>query len=264
MWPVLRRLLRYGRPHVGVLVLAFLGSAVVGLAMGGYAYLTGPALRFLLSGGEEGFASAQRVPWLADLPREAALWGFPLLMMVVGAAKGVGYLTQFYFMGMFAQRVSKDLRRDLFLRLTSLSPAQLARQRTGDLLSRFSSDVTAVEAAAMYTVGAYIRDTLQALILTGVALSMSPLLGGVMLLVVPLAALPASRLMRKVLKRTREGQTQLGNLAGQLHEGLGGLRTIQAFNGQEAELARFSAHAQAHEKALVSAAWARGAVPGLM
>ena len=85
-----------------------------------------------------------------------------------------------------------------------------------------------------------------------------------MLAVLPLAALPASRLTRKVLKRTREGQAQLGQLAGQLQEGLGGLRTIQAFNGQAAELARFAAHAKAHEEALVRAAWARGAVPGLM
>jgi len=264
MQTVLWRLLRYARPHVGVLLLAFVGMAAVGLTTGAYAYLTGPALRFLLSGGEEGFASAQRVPWLADLPREAALWGFPLVMVIVGAAKGVGYLAQFYFMGLFAQRVVKDLRRDLFLRLTELSPAQLARERMGDLLSRFSSDVSAVEAAAMYTVGSYLRDSLQVIILAGVALAMSPLLGGLMLLVIPLAALPASKLTRKVLKRTREGQTQLGNLAGQLHEGLGGLRTIQAFNGQDAELARFSAFAQAHEKAVVSAAWARGAVPGLM
>ncbi|NOJ82667.1 ABC transporter ATP-binding protein [Myxococcus xanthus] len=264
MHSVLWRLLRYARPHFGVLLLAFVGMAAVGLTTGAYAYLTGPALRFLLSGGEEGFASAQRVPWLADLPREAALWGFPLVMVIVGAAKGVGYLAQFYFMGLFAQRVVKDLRRDLFQRLTALSPAQLARERMGDLLSRFSSDVSAVEAAAMYTVGSYLRDTLQVIILAGVALAMSPMLGGLMLLVIPLAALPASKLTRKVLKRTREGQTQLGNLAGQLHEGLGGLRTIQAFNGQAAELARFSAFAQAHEKAVVSAAWARGAVPGLM
>ena len=264
MGPVLLRLLRYARPHRAVLGVAFVCMAVVGLATGAYAYLTGPALRFLLSGGQEGFASAQRVPWLADLPREAALWGFPLVMMVVGAAKGVGYLGQFYFMGLFAQRVVKDLRRELFLRLTSLSPSQLSKQRMGDLLSRFSSDVEAVHGAAMYTVGAYLRDSLQAIILTAVALSMSPVLGGVMLLVIPLAALPASGLMRKVLRRTREGQTQLGHLAGQLHEGLGGLRTIQAFNGQEAELSRFSAHARAHEKAVVSAAWARGGVPGLM
>ncbi|NVJ25944.1 ABC transporter ATP-binding protein [Myxococcus sp. AM011] len=260
----LLRLLRYARPHVAVLAVAFVCMAVVGLATGAYAYLTGPALRFLLSGGEGGFTGAARVPWLSSLSRDAALWGFPLVMVVVGAVKGVGYLGQFYFMGLFAQRVVKDVRRELFTKLTSLSPAQLARERQGDLLSRFTSDVTAVEAAAMYTVGSYLRDSLQVIILAGVALSMSPLLGGLMLVVIPLAALPASRLTRKVLKGTREGQTQLGHLAGQLHEGLGGLRTIQAFNGQSAELARFASHAKAHEDAVVGAAWARGAVPGVM
>ncbi|NTX66924.1 ABC transporter ATP-binding protein [Myxococcus sp. CA051A] len=260
----LLRLLRYARPHVAVLVVAFVCMALVGVTTGAYAYLTGPALRFLLSGGEDGFSGANSVPWLSSLPRDAALWGFPLLMVVVGVVKGVGYLGQFYFMGLFAQRVVRDVRRELFMKLTSLSPAQLARQRQGDLLSRFTSDVTAVEAAAMYTVGSYLRDSLQVIILAGVALSMSPLLGGLMLVVIPLAALPASKLTRKVLKGTREGQTQLGHLAGQLHEGLGGLRTIQAFNGQSAELARFASHAKAHEDAVVGAAWARGAVPGVM
>ncbi|NTX41156.1 ABC transporter ATP-binding protein [Myxococcus sp. CA033] len=260
----LLRLLRYARPHVAVLVVAFVCMAVVGVTTGAYAYLTGPALRFLLSGGEDGFSGANSVPWLSSLPRDAALWGFPLLMVVVGVVKGVGYLGQFYFMGLFAQRVVRDVRRELFMKLTSLSPAQLARERQGDLLSRFTSDVTAVEAAAMYTVGSYLRDSLQVIILAGVALSMSPLLGGLMLVVIPLAALPASKLTRKVLKGTREGQTQLGHLAGQLHEGLGGLRTIQAFNGQSAELARFASHAKAHEDAVVGAAWARGAVPGVM
>jgi subfamily B ATP-binding cassette protein MsbA len=261
---VLLRLLRYGRPHVSVLVAAFACMAVLGLGTGAYAYLMGPALRFLLSGGTEGFGGTHAVPWLSELPREAALWGFPVVVVLIGLVKGVGYLGQFYFMGLFAQRVVKDLRREFFLRLTSLSPSQLSKERVGDLLSRFSTDIQMVEWAAMYTVGSYLRDTLQILVLAGVALSMSPLLGGIMLAVIPLAALPASRLTRKALRRTREGQTQLGQLAGQLHEGLGGLRTIQAFNGQAAELSRFAAHTKAHEKAVVSAAWARGAVPGLM
>ncbi|WP_044191445.1 ABC transporter ATP-binding protein [Hyalangium minutum] len=261
---VLWRLLRYGRPHVSVLVAAFGCMAVLGLGTGAYAYLMGPALRFLLSGGTEGFGGEHAVPWLSKLPRETALWGFPVVVVLIGLIKGVGYLGQFYFMGLFAQRVVKDLRREVFLKLTALSPSQLSKERVGDLLSRFSTDMTAVEWAAMYTVGSYLRDSLQVLVLAGVALSMSPLLGGVMLAVIPLAALPASRLTRKALKRTREGQSQLGQLAGQLHEGLGGLRTIQAFNGQAAELERFSAHTKAHEKAVVSAAWARGAVPGLM
>jgi ATP-binding cassette, subfamily B, bacterial MsbA len=264
MGRTLWRLLGYARPHVGVLVAAFGCMAVLGLATGAYAYLMGPALRFLLSGGAEGFGGARPVPWLSGLPREAALWGFPAVVLVLAGVKGVGYLGQFYFMGWFAQKVVADLRRELFVRLTSLSPGQLARERVGDLLSRFSSDVQAVELAAMYTVGSYLRDSLQVVVLAGVALSISPVLGGLMLGVLPLAALPASKLTRKALKGTREGQVQLGHLAGQLQEGLGGLRTIQAFNGQAAELARFSAHARAHEEAMVRAAWARGGVPGVM
>lgn len=260
----LSRLLRYARPHTGVLLLALVCMVVLGLGTGAYAYLMGPALRFLLSGGAEGFGGAAPVPWLSSLPREAALWGFPVLVLGVGALKGVGYLGQFYFMGLFAQKVGRDLRRDVFLRLTGLSPSQLSHQRVGDLLARFSTDVNAVETAAMYTVGAYLRDVLQIIVLSGVALAMSPLLGGLMLAVIPLAALPASKLTRKVLRGTREGQSQLGQLAGQLHEGLGGMRTIQAFNAQAAELARFSSHAKAHEDAVVGAAWARGAVPGVM
>ncbi|MFL5345239.1 MAG: ABC transporter ATP-binding protein [Hyalangium sp.] len=238
--------------------------AVLGVGTGFYAYLMGPALRFLLSGGSEGFGGSQAVPWLSRLPHEAMLWAFPVAVILVGLVRGVGYLGQFYFMGLFAQRVVKDLRREFFLRLTALSPSQLSKERVGDLLSRFSTDMTAVEWAAMYTVGSYLRDSLQVVVLAGVALSMSPLFGGLMLGVIPLAALPASRLTKKALRKTREGQSQLGQLAGQLHEGLGGLRTIQAFNGQAAELARFAAHTKAHEKAVVSAAWARGAVPGLM
>jgi len=258
------RLLGYARPHRWVLVKAFVCMALLGLATGAYAYLMGPALRFLLSGGGEGFGGEQPVPWLAELPREATLWGFPVVVLTVGVVKGVGYLGQFYFMGLFAQRVVADLRRALFLRLTALSPSQLARERVGDLLSRFSADVQAVEVAAMYSVGSYLRDSLQIVVLAGVALSLSPLLGGLMLGVLPLALLPASRLTRKALRGTREGQVQLGHLAGQIQEGLGGMRTIQAFNGQAAELARFESHARAHETAVVRAAWARGGVPGVM
>ncbi len=173
---MLLRLLRYGRPHVGVLVAAFVCMAVLGVGTGVYAYLMGPALRFLLSGGTEGFGGSHAVPWLSKLPREAALWAFPVVVILVGLVRGAGYLGQFYFMGLFAQQVVKDLRREFFLRLTALSPSQLSKERVGDLLSRFSTDMTAVEWAAMYTVGSYLRDSLQVVVLAGVALSMSPLL----------------------------------------------------------------------------------------
>lgn len=262
---ILLRLLRYGWPHRGLLVQAFACMVALGVTTGAYAYLMGPALRFLLSGGVEGLGQVGRLfPALAGVDRQRALWLFPVVIVAIAVVKGLGYLGQFYWMGLFGQRVVADLRREVFAHLAGMSPAQLARQRSGDLLSRFSADVASVELAATYTVASYVRDGLQVIILVGVALSLSWKLALGTLLILPVAVLPASRLTRSVLKRSREGQAQLGNLAAQLQEGLGGMRTIQAFNARAAELARFDAHAGEHQRAMIRAGWARGAVPGLM
>jgi subfamily B ATP-binding cassette protein MsbA len=181
----------------------------------------------------------------------------------IGVIKAAGYLGQFYWMGLFGQQVATDLRRELFARFGALSPTQRSRALLGDLLSRLA-DVTAVETAVTYALGSYVRDGLQIVILVGVALLLDWKLAGAMLLIVPLAAYPVSRLTHSALGKTREGQAKLGHLAGQVHEGLGGLRTIQAFNAQSAELRRFESHALAHRRAMVHVGWTRGAVPALM
>ncbi len=262
---ILVRLLRYGRPHRGLLVRAFAAMAVLGLTTGLYAWLMGPALGFLLSGGEAGLEIAAEIfPALADIDRATALWVLPVAIVVIGVFKGVAYLGQFYWMGLYGQRVSLDLRRDVFTRLLRLSPLQASRRRTGDLLSRFNADVQAVEVAATYAVAAYLRDTLQIVILVGVAFSLNWRLAFLALVVVPLAVWPASRLTRSFLKRTREGQAGLGDLAAQVQEGISGLRTLQAFNAQEAERRRFAERSHRQLRATTRAAWIRGGVPGLM
>lgn len=262
---LLVRLLRYSLPHWRRLALAFACMLVLGGTTGLYAYLMGPALRFLLTGGAEGLGLPARLfPGLASADKSAALWLFPLVIVAIGVAKGLAYLGQFYWMGLYGQQVVADLRRAVFQKLAALSPVQLASRRTGDLLSRFTSDVAAVELAATYTVSSYLRDGLQIVILVAVALALDWKIAGVTLLALPLSILPAARLTRSVLKRTRVAQAQLGEIAGQIKEGLSGLRTIQAFNAQAAERARFETHAVAHRQALVRAAWARGAVPGVM
>jgi subfamily B ATP-binding cassette protein MsbA len=86
----------------------------------------------------------------------------------------------------------------------------------------------------------------------------------VLLVAVPIAAVPAARLTRALLARLREGQAALGALAGQVHEGVGAVRTLQVFNAQAAELQRFDRKAGELQRSLERAGWTRGATPGVM
>ena len=259
-WRALLRLATYTRGQGSRLALAFAAMAVLGLATGAYAWLVGPALRFLLTGGGESMAW---LPGLRHVERGRALYVLPVLLVLVALVKGASYLAQFYWMGQFGQRTTAALRRSLFDALLAQSPAQLGNRLRGDLLSRFSADVRAVETAAIYTVGSYVRDGIQVLVLVGVAVAADWRLAVAALACVPVAVLPVSVLTRAVLRRTREGQARLGTLAGQAQELLSGIRTVQAYGAEEAEIRRFTGRALLHARALSRAAWARSAVPAL-
>ncbi|MGQ0507047.1 MAG: ABC transporter transmembrane domain-containing protein, partial [Myxococcaceae bacterium] len=258
------RLWPYARPQARLLLSAFGFMIVLGLATGLYAYLMGPLLRFLLTGGDDGLGAITRwAPSLRDLDRQRWLWVLPLLLVAIGVVKGVAYLGQFYSMGLFGHRVGVALRRALFTRLSQLSPIQLSQQRAGDLLSRLSTDVAAVETAANYAVGAYLRDGIQVVVMLGVAIYSEWKIALASLVVVPLTVVPAVRLTRSFLKRTRQAQAQLGAMAAQVREGVQGIRTVQAFAARTTELERFEAQVQAQLKAQGRAAWASAAVPSV-
>ena len=200
----MRRLLALGRPHFSLLARAFGCMALVAITTGAYAFLMGPALQFLLTGGDAGLARVFSVfPGLRQLEKSHTLYVLPLLLLIVGAFKGVGYLGQFYFVGLFGQKVVIELRRRIFQKLLSLSVQQRTTRLSGDLLSRFTSDVAAVEQAATYTVASWLRDTLQIAVLSAVAIALSWKLAMVTLLVVPVAVFPAARLTAALMRRTR-------------------------------------------------------------
>jgi subfamily B ATP-binding cassette protein MsbA len=225
-----------------------------------FAFLTGPALTYLLSGGQA------RLPvpgWLAwAVPPSVGF--IPWLVVVLALAKGLAYLGQFYLSGHFGQNVVADLRRDLFVKLSGMSPLQLAHHRSGDLLARFGADVAAVELAAVYSVASYVRDGLQVLSLGAFLFILNWRLALVAMMVTSLGAPPAAWLTGAVLRRTREAQAHLGALAAQLKEGIVNLRTVQAFNAFDAEQQRFATQARVHGRALERAAWARSVVPAVM
>ena len=233
-----RRLLAAVRPHAGLFALAIASMVLLAAATGLFSWLVGPLFQYVFRGGELG---STLLPWLPHLDRLELRRALPLLILAIAVARGAAYFGQFYAMGMLGQRVVADLRRALQEKLLGLPPAFFARASSGDLLSRFASDVAAVEFAVTYGLASYLRDGMQVLVLLGVSIALDWRLAVFAFVAVPLTVVPIVRFARRLRRIAVRGQEQIGGLYTLLHEALQGVRIVQAFGMERYEADRFRA-----------------------
>jgi len=240
-----RRLLASLRPHKGLLSAAIAAMVVLSAATGAFGWLVGPMFQFVFRGGAlDAGTLRSALPFLKDagsISRETALHALPLLILCIAVVRGVAYFGQFYCMGMLGQQVVADLRLALHKKLLELSPAFFARSASGDLLSRFANDVSAVEFAVTYGVAAYLRDGMQVLVLLALSIALDWRLALLAFVAVPLTVVPIVRFARRLKKIADRGQEQIGALYTLLHEALQGVRIVQSFGMERYEREKFSA-----------------------
>src|SRR6266849_6369273 len=233
-----RRLLAAVRPHAGLFALAVASMVVLAAATGLFSWLVGPLFQYVFRGGELGSTA---LPWLPHLGRQELQRALPLLILGIALVRGAAYFGQFYSMGMLGQRGVADLRRALQEKLLALPAAFFARASSGDLLSRFASDVAAVEFAVTYGLASYLRDGMQVLVLLGVSIALDWRLAVCAFVAVLITVVPIVRFARRLLRIAVLGQEQIGGLYTLLHEALQGVRLVQAFGMERYEADRFRA-----------------------
>lgn len=157
---------------------------------------------------------------------------------LVAASGLIGYLTAF-LMGAAAERVGADLRAAAFDRLQHLSMRFHDRNRTGDLVSRLTSDVSRVQDAL---VAWFERLLPEALTLAGMlavlfALNVPLALGAVAVIPPLVIFVELTRPRIKAAQRAaRDGAGRVATLATDV---LRNVRAVQAFSRQREEAARF-------------------------
>jgi ATP-binding cassette, subfamily B, bacterial MsbA len=257
------RILSLGAPHRLLLVWASFGMVALAIATAAFAYVLGPVLRFVLTGGtSQGGFVAKQFPFLFKM--ESLTFALPALIVVIGLVKGAGYFAQFYWVGLFAQKTVVDLRRNLFERFVSLNQIDMSQQRVGDLVGRLLRDVAVIEQAATYTVASWIRDSLAVVALGTVAFALSPLLFLCIAIIVPLIMWPTRRLTGRLVEKTKLAQSAQGQLLAHVQEGVSGIRTIQSYTAAPSESAFFSKQSVAMQHNTIKTIRARAAVPALM
>ena len=159
---------------------------------------------------------------------------------IVGASavRGVFGYGQNYLIYSVTEKVSHDLRNDIFNTLLGLSFGFYDRQRTGDLMSRTTTDVTVLQ--SVMTLGPLRLLTMSAMLVTvsAIVLWTNWRLG---LVVVAFLTLYLARaLSRKGLGEIyAQLQAETGRLTAVLHENIVGMRVVKVFGAQRLESAKF-------------------------
>lgn len=253
---VFGRVLGYARPYRWKLAGAAACMMLLAGTTSAYAYLVGPLLRFIYTGGELpaqfGSIGSGVGEWLSRDPGNMAIL---LAGMVIGlaAVKGLAAFGELSLMGAVGQGIIHDIRRRMIDRVLSLSPDQIVGEEKGDLSSRFMIDVSLLESVVTFGLTALVRDLLLATALIGLALYLDPVLGLVAIAILPVTSALIVAVGVRVRRARRRAQDSLGNLSARVEETAAGLSVIRHHGAEAVQAARFAeANAAARGDLLVS------------
>jgi ATP-binding cassette subfamily B protein len=185
------------------------------------------------------------------------------VFLILGALAGALAVTtgaRLYFTYKLGERIIADLRQDVFLHILGLDMGHFRRLKSGEVLSRLTTDMTIVES----TVGIILPGALRnVLTLSGALILMvlvSPNITGLILVLIPLLLTPLFLVGRRIQRLSVRAQDRFAEAVGHAGEGLEAIDTVQAFGQEELIAGRFNA---AIERAF-QASRSRLRVSGLM
>lgn len=161
---------------------------------------------------------------------DQALFG---MLIVIGVMATATFI-RFYYVSWIGERVTADIRRAVFSHLLDLSPGFYEVTRTGEVISRLTSDTTVLESAIGSSISMALRNALNMLGALVMLLVTSPKLTGLVLLGVPLVLGPIILFGRRVRKLSRASQDRVADVGAYIDEALHEIRTVQAY-GHESQ-----------------------------
>ncbi len=216
LWP-------FVRPYRGMLV-----AALIALVLTASVSLSIPlAVRRVVDGFE------------SEAARLLDKYFFAALVLATLLAVGSGL--RYYLVTRLGERVIADIRKAVFDRMISMSPAFFERIMTGEVLSRITTDTTLILSVISSSISIALRNSLIFLGGLGMMLYSSPKLTGLVLLIVPVVIVPIVVLGRRLRALSRKNQDWIAESSGKASEALLSVQTVQAFTNERATAEQFDA-----------------------
>jgi len=185
-----------------------------------------------------------------DLSRLGALIATLVIVHVLLQLANAGDL---YLRHALGEHFVFELRVRIYGHMQRLSLSFFERTSTGELMSRVTNDVNALEQFVTHGVALTTVDLLRLLGASGVLLALDWRLALVVLIPLPIMAVGLRYFNRRVRPVYRRVRDRLGDINARLQDNLTGIRVIQAFGQEEAELAHFRGASELYYRERVEA-----------
>jgi ATP-binding cassette subfamily B protein len=164
------------------------------------------------------------------------------MLLVLGLA--IGTFVRFYLVSWIGERVVADLRKKVFDHLINLHPGFYENNRSSEIQSRLTADTTLLQSVIGSSLSMFLRNAL--MVIGGIVLLFitNPKLTSIVVVALPLVIAPILIFGRRVRSLSRESQDRVADVGSYVSEALGQIKTVQAYNHQQQDKARFAKTAE--------------------
>jgi len=194
----------------------------------------------------------------------AALDRFFGLAALDAAVLALATAGRFFFITRLGERVIADLRQALYRHVMALDQAFFLTTRTGEVLSRLTTDMTIVETMVGSSVSVALRNLITFVGAFAWLIWLSPGYTGLVVLVGAVVIVPLFVVGRIVRRLSASAQAQFAEAVAYAGETLDGLDTVQAFGREASASLRFGAAVEAAFRASVARITARAGMTALV
>jgi ATP-binding cassette subfamily B protein len=138
-----------------------------------------------------------------------------------------------------ARRIEYLIREELYARLISLDLPYFSRERTGDIISRFSNDLTNVRMLVGFGVLNVINTVIVYLAALVLMSRINPLLTLCAVVPFPAMIFVVKRISSSMFRRSKRAQEELARISAKVEENVSAATVIRAYCREEGELGAF-------------------------
>jgi subfamily B ATP-binding cassette protein MsbA len=177
--------------------------------------------------------------------KQDALLRICLVFFVAALIKNIACYLQEVLMVFVGQAVIRDLRNELYLKLTGMPLSFYHQHKAGELISRATNDVMIAQQCVGLSFTKLVRDPIFLVMYLAVALILSWKMTLMALVLMPASLGVIIKIGKRLRKLSHQQQEQMANLTSTLQETVYGIRVVKAFAMEKFENRKFIGQSQA-------------------